>query len=107
MIILGFLGSPRLKGNCSRLLASALQGAESKGAKIKTFELINCDIKDCQGCSSCFINNIDLEIGKCILEDDMASILKDYTAADGYFFTSPVYDVYVTALIKKIGRAHV
>ena len=101
MIILGFLGSPRLNGSCSKLLTSALQGAESKGAEIKKIELIDCDIKDCRGCSSCFLNNIDLKIGKCILDDDMASILEDYTAADGYLFTSPVYDVYVTALMKR------
>jgi len=37
MIILGFLGSPRLKGSCSKLLTSALEGAESKGAEIKRF----------------------------------------------------------------------
>ncbi len=101
MIILGFLGSPRLGGSCSKLLTSALEGAESKGAEIKRFELINCDIKDCRGCSHCFLNNLDLKIGKCTLNDQMASILQEYTAADGYLFTSPVYDGYVTALMKR------
>ena len=101
MIILGFLGSPRLNGDCSKLLASALKGAESKGAEIKRFDLINCNIKDCRGCSFCFLNDLDLKIGKCTLDDEMASILKEYTAADGYLFTSPVYDGYVTALMKR------
>jgi len=56
---------------------------------------------DCRGCSSCFLNNPELLIGECSLKDDAASILKEYINADGYLFASPVYDVYVTALMKR------
>ena len=101
MKILGFLGSPRLNGNCSKLLRKALEGAESAGAETKLFELINYNIMDCRGCSSCFLNNPELLIGECSLKDDMASLLEEYIKADGYLFASPVYDVYVTALMKR------
>ena len=101
MKILGFLGSPRLNGNCSRLLRKALDGAKSAGAETKLFELINYTIMDCRGCSNCFLNNPELLIGECSLKDDAASILKEYINADGYLFASPVYDVYVTALMKR------
>ena len=63
MKILGFLGSPRLNGNCSKLLGKALDGAESAGAETKLFELINYTIMDCRGCSNCFLNNPDLLFG--------------------------------------------
>ena len=101
MKILGFLGSPRLNGNCSKLLRKALEGAESAGAETKLFELINYNIMDCRGCSNCFLNNPDLLIGECSLKDDVASLLEEYIKADGYLFASPVYDVYVTALMKR------
>jgi multimeric flavodoxin WrbA len=101
MKILGFLGSPRLDGNCSKLLRKALDGAESTGAETKLFEVINYNIMDCRGCSSCFLNNPDLLVGECILKDDAASILQEYVKADGYLFASPVYDGYITALLKR------
>ena len=101
MKILGFLGSPRLNGNCSKLLRKALDGVENAGAETKLFELINYNIMDCRGCSNCFLNNPDLLIGGCSLEDDAASILEEYIKADGYLFASPVYDGYITALMKR------
>jgi multimeric flavodoxin WrbA len=101
MKILGLLGSPRLKGKCSKLLQKALEGAESRGAQIKRFDLIKCNIMHCRGCFKCMFENHELPIGKCILKDDMASILEEYVRADGYVFASPCYESYVTALMKK------
>jgi len=101
MKILGFLGSPRLNGNCSKLIKRALEGAESTGAETKLFKLINYNIMDCRGCCNCFTSEPELLIGECSLKDDMASILEEYIKADGYLFASPVYDAYVTALMKR------
>lgn len=101
MKIIGFLGSARVDGHCARLMQKALDGAESIGATTKIYELINFDIKDCRGCCSCFLKNPDLTIGKCILKDDMTAILEEYVQADGYILASPVYDLYITALMKR------
>jgi len=101
MKILGLLGSPRLNGKCSKLLKKALEGAESKGAKIKRFDLIKCNIMHCRGCFKCVFENHELPIGKCLLKDDMASILEEYVEADGYIFSSPCYEGFVPALMKK------
>jgi multimeric flavodoxin WrbA len=101
MIILGFLGSPRVNGTNSRLLKKALKGAESRGAETKIFELTKCNIKFCTACFNCVHKNPELPIGECLLEDDMASILKEYIRADGYVFASPNYDGSVTALMKR------
>lgn len=96
MKILGFLGSPRVNGKSGKLLKKALEGAESRGADTKRYDLINCNIKHCTGCGACFTKKPELLIGKCSLKDDMASILEEYINADGYIFASPVYDMYRT-----------
>ena len=94
------MGSPRLKGLNAQLIDSALKGAASRGAETRRYDLIKCTIHYCRGCFKCVHENHELPIGKCPLKDDMAGILEDYTTADGYIFTSPVYDVGVTALMK-------
>jgi len=101
MIILGFLGSPRVNGRCSRLLQKSLEGAENEGAQTKRYDLIKLNIMQCCGCLECIFKNHELPIGRCSLHDDMESILKEYMQADGYVFASPVYDGYITALMKK------
>ena len=100
MKILGFMGSPHIKGISAKLISSALQGAGSKGAETKRYDLIKCDIKYCKGCFRCVYENHELSIGECPIKDDMADILEEYHNADGYIFATPVYDVYVTALMK-------
>ena len=44
MYIIGFSGSPRLNGICSRLMQSALDGARQQGADVKRYDLIKLDI---------------------------------------------------------------
>ena len=100
MRILGFLGSPKVNGHCSKLLKKALEGAESKGATTKRFDLIKLNIKYCMGCNTCYRNNPELIVGKCPIKDDVASILEEYVKADGYIFACPVYDANATALMK-------
>ena len=101
MKILGFMGSPRVKGLNAQLIDSALKGAQSKGAETKRFDLIKYNIQFCRGCFKCMFENHELPIGKCPLNDDMAGILEEYRQADGYILASPVYDVGVTAIMKN------
>lgn len=101
MVVLGFLGSPRLQGRCSKLLAKALDGAANAGAETKRYDLIRLNIQHCQGCFKCVFEHHDLPVGKCPLKDDMAAILDEYVKADGYIFASPVYESNVTSLMKK------
>ncbi len=101
MHIIGFMGSPSSRGKCSRLLQKALAGAQSRGATIAYYNLVDCNIMNCRGCGTCFKKHPELEIGKCPLQDDMAGILAEYVRADGFVFASPVYDVYVSSIMKK------
>ena len=100
MKILGILGSPRLKGSCSKLLNRALEGAKSTGAETAIFKLIKRDVKYCLGCGNCYTKNPDLQLGKCPIKDETQEMLKKYLACDGYFFASPAYDMFTTALMK-------
>lgn len=100
MKILGFMGSPRVKGLNAQLIASALKGAESRGAATGRYDLIKCNIGYCIGCFRCLFENHELPFGICTLKDDMAGILQDYCEADGYILSTPVYDVGMTALMK-------
>jgi multimeric flavodoxin WrbA len=100
MRILGFMGSPHVKGLNAKIINSALQGAKSRGAETRRYDLIRCNIKYCIGCFKCIFENHELPVGKCALADDMPDILEDYRKADGYIFTTPVYDVGITALMK-------
>jgi len=101
MNIPGFLGSPRVKGICARLLDAALEGAAHQGAAVKRFDLIKLNIQHCMGCCKCLFDDPSLPIGRCPLKDDMRAILEEYSRADGYVLASPVYDGGVTALMKK------
>jgi len=99
--IIGYMGSPRVKGLNAKLIDTALKGAQSKGADTTRCDLINCNIEFCKGCFKCMFEHHELPIGKCSLKDDMTSIWEEYRTADGYILTSPVYDVGVTALMKR------
>ena len=101
MVIVGFLGSPRVNGMNSNLLRRVLKGAESQKAETKLFELIQCNIKFCMGCCNCLHKKPELPIGECPLDDEMSSILEEYVKADGYIFASPNYDGSITALMKR------
>ena len=100
MRILGFLGSPHMNGRSAKLLKKALEGAASKGAEVKEFDLYKMNIKYCTGCGTCFTSKPELKIGKCAIKDDATAIFEEYIEADGHFYASPVYDVYITALMK-------
>jgi len=100
LTILAFMGSPRIKGLCSQFAASALQGAASLGAEVRQINLVDCDIRHCTGCHSCVYTKHELPIGMCPLKDDMAGILEQYLAADGYVMACPVYDFTVTSIMK-------
>lgn len=100
MKILGILGSPRLNGKCAKLLQKALEGAQSKGAQIETFKLIKRDVRYCLGCGNCYTKNPEQTIGTCPIKDETRAMLEEYLTCDGYFYASPAYDMFTTALMK-------
>lgn len=92
-----FNGSPRGKeSNSHRIIAPLLDGARSAGAEVEEVFLIERNIQHCRGCFSCW----GVTPGRCVLEDDMAELLDLYLGSDYVGLASPVYGMYVTALLK-------
>jgi multimeric flavodoxin WrbA len=99
MKVLGFVGSPRKKGNTDILVDTFLDGASAAGATVKKFFLADYEINQCRGCYR-----------KCILKpgyrcatfrDDMDMILNEMVAADLMLFASPYYCASYTAIMAR------
>jgi len=99
MKVLGFVGSPRKKGNTDVLVDTFLEGASSAGAQVKKFFLADYTINQCRGCYR-----------KCILKpgfrcatfrDDMDMILMEMVSADLILFASPYYCASYTSIMAR------
>ncbi len=81
------LGSPRKKGNSTVLANQIVQGVESVGAKVETVYLNGLNIKPCQGCYVCKMEDST----GCAVDDDMQSLYPKLVESDAWIIASPVY----------------
>jgi multimeric flavodoxin WrbA len=94
--VLGIVGSPRRKGNTHFLVAKILEGAAKEGADTELIFLEGLDIRECDGCHSCWKGN------PCIKGDDMNEIYEKIIGSDVLVFGTPVYWYGPTALMKGL-----
>ncbi|MFW9847765.1 MAG: flavodoxin family protein [Candidatus Thorarchaeota archaeon] len=94
--IIGISGSPRTQGNTTLLVETALKSAKENGAEIKLIELGDKTIKSCANGGECY------ELGRCIQEDDLNSIAKEMSEADGIILGAPSYQAAVPGLMKNM-----
>lgn len=92
--ILGIVGSPRINGNTHILVSKILEGAEKWGANGDIVFLNDLEIKECDGCHSCWKGN---DCSKC---DDMNNLYPKIIESDIIIFGTPVYWYGPSALIK-------
>jgi len=92
--VIGIAGSARKKGNSATLMRAILKGAVLAGADTKEVYLNGLAFKGCQGCEKCTFK------GKCILNDDLTSILDELRKAEGWVLASPIYYDSVTGQMK-------
>ncbi len=85
MKVLGIMGSPKINGNSSTLLKTALEGAKASGADVDFVSLHNLDIKSCTHCEVC------RSAKRCVIKDDMQDIYDRISDADIVIFSSPNY----------------
>jgi multimeric flavodoxin WrbA len=99
MKVLGFVGSPRKKGNTAVLVDTFLEGAASSGAEIKKFFLAGHTINQCMGC----YRNCILKPGyRCAtFRDDMDTLLQEMVSSDLMLFASPYYCSSYTAIMAR------
>ena len=85
MKIMGFIGSPRKKGNTAWVVNKILEGAREQGAATESWHFSDLDINPCQSCMGCVEND------RCVINDDMQKLYSALAEADTLVFGSPVY----------------
>lgn len=93
--ILIISSSPRKNGNSQMLCEQFKRGAEEKGHMVTLVRLMEKKIGFCRACDGCMRNG-----GTCVLNDDMAEILKLFQEADVIVLATPVYFYGISAQMK-------
>jgi multimeric flavodoxin WrbA len=88
MKVMGFVASPRNKGNTAWVVNEILDGAKDQGAETRTWYCSDLDIKPCRGCLGC--HKGDQNRG-CVIDDDMQKLYVALEEADVLVLGSPVY----------------
>jgi arsenate reductase len=98
MMVLGFQGSPRKKGNTGYLLSAFMDEAETLGAKTRTIEVARKNIVPCIGCGHCE------KKGYCITKDDDMTneIYPLLREADVVVLATPIYFYNAPAQLKAL-----
>ena len=99
MKVLGFVGSPRKKGNTDILVDTFLDGASSAGAEVKKFFLADHTINQCMGCYRKCVLKPGFRCGT--FRDDMDLLLEEMVSSDLILFASPFYCSSYTAIMAK------
>jgi multimeric flavodoxin WrbA len=95
MKVVGFVGSPRKKGNTAAIVDEVLRGASDAGAETKVFNINELGIRGCQACYRCQTPD-----GRCVQTDGMAQLYEEIFSADAVVFGTPVFMFQVTGQMK-------
>lgn len=85
MNVLMINGSPRANGNTARALKELETIFQKEGIEVKTVSIGSEPIRGCVACGACRAT------GKCVFNDEVNTVAKDFAAADGLVVASPVY----------------
>lgn len=93
-----FNGSPRGRAsNSHRIIEPLLEGARQAGAQTEEVFLVERNIEYCRGCFGCWTKTP----GQCVIDDEMHELLELYLESDYVGLATPVYSMYMTALLKN------
>ena len=98
MKITVFNGSPKAEqGNTNVMVQAFLEGAKSAGAEVENIFLARQKIHPCTGCYTCWLKTP----GKCVMPDDMATLLPKLQNSGLVVFATPLYVDNVTGIMKN------
>ena len=97
MKITTVLGSPRINGNSATIARSLRDMLTGNGAKDVTFGLNNLLYRGCQACMACKTTS-----EKCIVKDDLETVLDDIWTSDVTIIASPVFCMEISAQTKGL-----
>ncbi len=83
--VLGIVGSPRHGGNTDVLVEEILTGAAEAGVIGEKVFLADLSISPCRGCNACVI------AGRCVQQDDLATLLEKMERSQVWVLGTPVY----------------
>lgn len=91
------LGSPKTKGNTSRLVDAMLSVIDNNSFKINKIELAKFKkINHCIGCDSCKKNDLH----KCIFDDGLNEVIAEIRESDLLLIACPIYFFNFNSLTK-------
>lgn len=96
MKVVGFCGSPRIKGNTEYLIETALNQLQEQGFETELVRLADKKIDQCSGCYSC------VQAKECSIADDFQAMFQKMLEADGIILGSPVYHSSITPKLKAL-----
>lgn len=85
MRVLIINGSPRTKGNSSKLVEEMAKIFEKENVEVDSYQIGSKAIRGCMACGYCYEHN------ECVFKDDVNDLAKRFEAADGLIVLSPVY----------------
>ncbi|MDP8266557.1 MAG: NAD(P)H-dependent oxidoreductase [Candidatus Aceula meridiana] len=88
--------NPRKNGHTQKLTDLFIEGLKQGKAEVTEIDLKSKKINQCHGCYNCWL----VTPGKCVHDDDMASIMKVFTASDIVVFSTPLYIYSVSGYLK-------
>ena len=85
MKVLMINGSPKANGNTAIALEEMKKVFEQENIEVEYFHVGNKNIRGCVSCYSC------KNTGKCVFDDEVNAIAKNFEECDGLVVGSPVY----------------
>lgn len=91
-------GSPRAGGSNTLKLSEAFAAGLAESGEYQTVraDLYRKNLKPCRGCFSCW----RATPGQCVIQDDMAELLKEYVSADVVIWSFPLYYYFAPSTVK-------
>ena len=99
MKVTTILGSPRIKGNTSKVLEKFEKIIKLMGHEIDRINIIRYKVNGCLGCNKC---RTVLDEPGCVQKDDFISLFKRILVSDIIIYASPLYVWGYTAQIKPL-----
>lgn len=99
--IVALMGSYHRYGALDHALEEVLAGAREAGARTEKLVLLDQRIEFCMNCRACMAEP-GAERGRCVIEDDLESVLRALEQADGIVLGSPVNHGDVNALTRRL-----
>ncbi len=84
MKVLIINGSPRLNGNCSRLIDEMVNIFEQEGIEVENYQIGAKAFRGCMACNYCY------EAHECVIKDDVNQLVRIFNDSNSLVTVSPV-----------------